>query len=238
MADRTALQIVNFARTLIGIYDRKALRDGFASDELQGDVDILSNVNEGIRELLETGYSQCYFTLTLDKEDSDDFPYEYGLDRQIHEIVDVRLGSTGFELALTSIGSLNIDRPGWRSASRGTPTNYYLTGHVLGIYPKPLLTTETVEILANALVDDLSAAADVPSRLPEAFHMIPAWYAASIICAGQPGEEMQSKSANYMGEFLKKKEKLQEWVQARHVSDTDRRFRVSEPRRRRPWGYR
>lgn len=240
MAARNALALVNFTRTLVGVFERDKLRDGFAADELQADRDILSNINEGVRELLDTGYSQCYFTLTLSKADTDDNPYEYGLSAVPHTVMDVRLGSSNAELTFTSIGALNREHPGWRTSSRGTPTHYYFNGHFMGIWPKPTLTTETVIFLAEALVDDLALATDEPARLPEQFHTVPCYFAASVLCRsfaqeGLNTEAMTIAADRNMARFAEEKEKLAQWVNARHSSDTDRKFVPSEPRYRRPW---
>ncbi len=75
----------------------------------------------------------------------------------------------GDDLALTSVGRLNIEEPGWRAVSAGTPTTYYTRrdgGTVnLGLHPKPSIpATETWTVLLPYVLvpADLSADADEP----------------------------------------------------------------------------
>lgn len=240
----TARDLVNFTRDLVGVYDRSRLADGFGDEGLTADRSVLRLYNEGLRRLLDTGYSECYETLTLNKADTDSFPYEYGLPTAIHHIVNVRLGSTGNKLTLTSIQALDQDKPGWRSATRGTVTHYYLEGHFVGVYPKPTATTETLIMLVHLNPTFPTAATDEIARIPENFQTVACHYAASVLSGSFASEakseiEMQmwlSKEQKQQAEFETKKTALAEWVQARHTSESDRRFLVAEPRSRRRWG--
>lgn len=240
----TARELVNFTRTLVGVYERSKLADGFGDEALTADRAILPNYNEGLKRLIETGYSECYETLTLENEDAATTPYEYGLPTAIHGIVDVRLGSTNQKLKLTSISALNEDYPGWRTAARGTVTHYYLEGHFIGVYPKPTVLTETIIMLCQVIPTLPSTETDSPLRLPEAFQTVACHYAASVLCdsfATEAASEVQatmfmSKAARNLTQFEEGRQKLAEWVQSRHMSESDRRFRVSEPRIQRYWG--
>lgn len=75
----------------------------------------------------------------------------------------------GDDLELTTVGRLNVEMPGWRSVSAGTPTHYYLRTdggtRNIGFYPAPDVTGSdvwTALVPCVILPTDLSADADEP----------------------------------------------------------------------------
>lgn len=75
----------------------------------------------------------------------------------------------GDDLSLTSVGRLNVEEPGWRAVSAGTPTTWYVRrdgGTVnVGLHPKPSITAGDTWTLITPYVilpADLSADADEP----------------------------------------------------------------------------
>lgn len=243
MAEETAQSIVNTARDLVGVHDKSKLRDGFSTDDLQADVSILHWVKEGLKDLLDTGYAKCYMSLALDKATSDDNPQEYKLSPEITEVLEIRRGSDDGELIKTTIGELNRDYPGWRSANQGTVTHWWANGDVIGFYPMPDDDTETAVLFVDIMPTALSAATDTPDKLPSVHHTTPAYYAAAMICSillpelakGGGDAVVQSLSAKvnlYREIYEGKKEQLARIVQSRHTTQSSRKFTPLDARSR------
>jgi hypothetical protein len=75
----------------------------------------------------------------------------------------------GDALIETTVGRLNVEQPGWRAVSAGTPTQYYVRPDggslYLGFHPKPdIVGTETWAVLLPyvAVPADMSLDADQP----------------------------------------------------------------------------
>jgi hypothetical protein len=152
------------------MYDRSKLRDGFdINDNYQADIEILPSINSALRTMLTTGYIKCSFFKSVVAG-----TYEYTLPPGAGEVTYVHY--KGLPLTPTSVGKLDRTLPGWQNNIRsGTPTLWYnAKSDVIGLYCAPYLTdsvgTYSLEIMAEALTDDLTAPESVPSRLPHQFH--------------------------------------------------------------------
>lgn len=166
MGGQTAKYIVDRIRSRVGMFDRTKLRDGFSTDDGQADIDILSFLNDGINELLMTGYHKCRFSLPVVSGTA-----EYAFDAGIAEVLIATY--QGVELEKTRLTTLYRNQNLPLTAS-GKPTKWYNDiPDTIGLYPTPD-TTDTgensLEIIAESLATTLALPTDVPDRLPAVFH--------------------------------------------------------------------
>lgn len=105
----------------------------------------------------------------------------------------------GDDLEVTSVERLNVEEPGWRAVSAGTPTKVYLRrvgGTVLlGFHPAPDISgsdTWTALVPYVVMPTDLSADADVPFTLSaNALSSMRPWHRALVHYAAYDLEKLR-----------------------------------------------
>lgn len=216
IGQQNAQQLCDFTRQLVGVFDRKALRDGFSTDQAEADYTILPYLNDAVGDALETGFAKCYFTLTLTAS-----VREYKLNPDVHTVLNAVWESTSEPLLQTTPATLDDTKPGWRLETASESKEFYFFGDVLGLYPAPNTTGSKVILLADTTVGELSAAADLVDKLPARYHRALCYRAASQLClsmAKTVEDSMVAKSNRYMQEWEKQKAALQAVVQARNIN--------------------
>lgn len=166
MAGKTAEYLVNRIRSRVGMYDRTKLRDGFSKDAGMADRDILSFLNDAINELLGTGYHKCRFSVPVVADQA-----EYPLDEGIGQVLVATYA--GVVLTKTRLTTLYRNNQGPIDAT-GTPTHWYNDiPDVFGLNPIPDTsdtTSNSLEMIAESLAQELTTESDIPDRLPAVFH--------------------------------------------------------------------
>lgn len=112
----------------------------------------------------------------------------------------------GDDLEETSVERLNQEEPGWRGASAGTPTKFYIRREggliYLGLHPKPDISgTDTWALLVPyvAVPADMSADADEPFTVSSnAIKSLRFWHRALVHFAAMDLEKLRKDVAREM----------------------------------------
>ena len=178
---QTAQMLVDRARRLLNYYDNTPFCDGFPDDPsgLGNCTPILPFINDGLTQLLGTGFVRCQYTFLL----AYGVP-QYTLTQDIAEIDDCLIA--GKALERRTILQLDRDYPGWQNYTSNLiappvqparPKWYYTTGDQIGLVPQPDQAYE-VTIRAEGVIPDLVNPTDVPEKLPIRFQYKLSYYAA------------------------------------------------------------